>query len=935
LLNISSVSRLFYADSDILAMPHTVTIYFEFNQHDSRYNNISSLLLYLLNAFAWRFWEIYDHTMLMELKFLSHTHSWSLEDLYHLYSTLRASITSDSAGRGLTIFISCFDQCPADQRQWFLERVLEEQSYNDSEDRLILSTLARDDLAVASFPDEARINLDRYPAHSVLRDSLTEELRSGLNALVAKRPIYEDFRPQLESLLEQCGDASYLGRIILTWLGIHHRGKPRSEIADKISKLSPPTAENVVRLFIVSLVPTLRTRVETVFNWVKIAAEPWSPESLTEALVVRELDGGEPTFEDLDVQGTMSEIEEACGGIIALIDGDVKFSHPSFYQVPELGFEETGAEAAARANSTLAETCLRYLQLSCAQEALTELSLANLSPEGGPWETPVNSALISRTRTNMAEYAVRFWHQHYKSSGKFKPRELVDGLFTNKGIRAGWEVSFWLLSNPFTRMQRCYTSTLPVLAMLGLEDLVHEKVQNEKGQPTFEKDCWYAIAEAARAGHEAMVQQLLGEVAVDEKELQTALHWASGRGDASTVSVLLARIPNLETFHWPDNMMHRATAAGLDDLLAAMLLSGLDINETTKLYLDMPPVAIAALRKRVSTLEILLSSKPKLDLAIESFEGLNPLLLAAIRGHPRITELLVQNGAYIEVNNGDGRRPVQLAAQRCNHKAMGVLIKAGVDFKSGGDEYNRRSPLIIAAESGSQECVRVLLAHGADPNVECDGVTALYEAVAGDYPSVAQELLSHDPKPNMERIGTGYLTLLMRAICTEDAELVGVLLDHGAEMHFVDPNGGDWSKTPLAEACVRGCLDIAKALLEKGADINYFGEDTLDSPLFLALNSSEPNPELVRLLLQDETLDVKRAAADGSTALVSFPLPFWIFHMLISGELLARSVKAKYCFRAAQKGCAHRWSLHILWNGAAQSRCGEQAEDHRNASCSY
>ena len=117
-----------------------------------------------------------------------------------------------------------------------------------------------------------------------------------------------------------------MGHIILTWLGIHYRGKPKSEIIEKINKLSPPSAENVVRVFIASLAPALRTRDETVFNWIKHAAEPWSPESLSEALAVHELDGAEPSFEGLDVQGTITEIEEAFGGIIIVEDGNVKFS---------------------------------------------------------------------------------------------------------------------------------------------------------------------------------------------------------------------------------------------------------------------------------------------------------------------------------------------------------------------------------------------------------------------------------------------------------------------------------------------------------------------------------------------------------------------------------------------------------------------------------
>jgi ankyrin repeat protein len=885
LLDISEASRLFYLDYDAFSTQdasNKTMVYFEFEQHDSRYNTISSLLLYLLNSLAWHFWDARGRVMLRELEFLSHAHAWSLEDMFHLYSTLRGNFSA--TGR-LTVFISCFDQCPLDQRQWFLKRVLEEQSHNDNEYRIVISTSAKDGLAVTCFPDEARINLDECPTLTSPSESLDEEIRLGLSALTTKRPIYEDFRPQLEKLFEQCGDVPYLRRIILTWLSIHHRGKPRSEIADKISKLSPPTAENVVRVFIISLAPALRTRAETVFNWIKNAAEPWSPESMTEALAVRELDGGEPSFEDLDVQGTMNEIEEAFGGIIVLKNGNVQFSHASFYDIPEVGFKESGLEATARANSTIAETCLRYFQLSCAQEALAELSLANLSPaEGGMWAMPLESTMISHPRTSMADYAIRFWHHHYNCSGKFRPRELVVDLFSSKEARAAWELPFWLFSNPFTRMQRTYISTLPVLAMLGLEDLVEEKVRNERGRPTFEKDCWYAITEAARAGRKEMVQQLLAQVTVDKEELQVALHWGAGRGDAGVVNVLLAKIPNLETFRWADiNLMHQAAAAGLDDLLAAMLLSGCDVNETCDVYSGAPPTIIAVWRKRIPTLEFLLSSEYKPDLTTEhTTAGETPLMAAVDRGgHPRIIEVLVQGGASIEVDDEAnlGFKLVQRAAREHNHRAMDVLIKAGADFKSGSDTFYG-PPLSIVATSGSHECVRVLLAHGADPNTEFEGATVLHQAVGGNHTGVTRQLLTHDPKPDMDKTPPGQEKLLLRAIRTKNVELVSLLLDHGAEIDYFDPQAIGFAKTPLSVACALGCLEIAKLLLAKGADINYAGPEGLsDSPLIGALNDGEI--EVARYLLQNETIDVKRAATDGTTPL----------HLACDADLISELLK--------------------------------------------
>ena len=846
-------------------------LYFEFDQHDSRYNTLSSMLLYLINAIAWRFWGVADDEVISaELVFLNHMGAWSLDDLFHVYSVFKCNMES---AVGLGIFIGCFDQCPAEERHWFLERVLADQRNSDSESRYILSTSSRDGLIDLSFPDQARINLDDNPALYRPRcDGFSDDLRSALGDLIANRPIYEDFRPQLEGLLEQCDKAPHLGRIILTWLAAQHRGKPRSRIAIAIGKLSPPTADNLVQNFVACLTPALRIRAETVFNWVKHAAEPWSPESLTEALAVHEFDGAELSFDDLDVEATMSELDQVFGGIISLKGSDVKFSHPSFYQTPEIGLDESGVEAAAKVNSAIAKACLCYFQLNGAQERLAMLARENLNSEGLPWQTALDSTPICSRRTSMAEYAVRFWHRHYIASGQFKPRELVDRLFASPETRTRWEVPWWILSNPFTRIQRCYISTLPVLAMLGLEELLQEKIQNtNKDQATPEKDCWFAITEAARAGHKEIVQQLLRHVvAVDEKELQMALRWAASRGDAATVNLLLDKIPEISKFHWPDDLIHQATAAGLDDLLAAMLLSGCDIDETCDVFWGAPPVAIAAWRQRVSTMEILLNTEHKPDLEITDTFGDTPFITAtASRGQPRIVELLLQHGVNLETKSGSGTSPVQVASVGCSHKVLGLLIEAGAHINDSSENADGTSPALTrAVEKGSQACVRLLLTHGADPNVEDSGTTALYDAVVTNQLDIARLLLDHDPKPDLEKTPEGGLKLLMRAISTGNTELVSLLIHHGAELDFVDLNENFFSKTPLSRACTEGNLEIVKLLLKNGANINYTGSPSVsDSPLVAALQAN--NIEVAKYLLEDQTLDTKWAADDGTTALHS------------------------------------------------------------------
>lgn len=890
LVNISEMSRLFYAHYNTPITGKISeegierrAIYFEFDQHDSRYNTISSLLTYLINAIVWHFWLGRHKEIPDELSFLSTTRSWTVEDLYHLYATLlRDSIQEVHK---LTIFISCFDQCLEDRRQWFLRRVLEEQSYSEARYRIIISTSTRDGLGTESLQKRARVNLANYPAIGKSIAELTIDLQAGLTHLT-RHKTFRDFQPELDSLLKGCGDATHLGHMILKWLGNHSRGGSGFGIKSKIKILSSPTVDNIVCAFILYLEPGRQERAKNAFNWIKHAAEPWSPESLVEALAVYEDGLQERSFNDLDVEATMHDIEQALGGIVIVKNGDVKFSHPSFYHAREVGIGGNAEERAAQVNSQIAETCLRYFQLEEAQEALEKFSPENF--EGGIWDSTLDAVVIYHSRAGLAEYAVRFWPRHFKASGRFKPHNLVGKLFESAESRAAWEVPFWLLSNPFTRIQRSYISPVPILAMLELEDSAKELVGILGHNPDqhVEKNCWYAITEAARVDNKTTVDQLLEHVAVDLDELSTALFWAAAAGNADIVDVLVKKIPNLKSFEWPKDIMHRAAAIGMPKLLQMMvLICGCDINKIGG-GLSMPPLQIAVWRDNIITVEGLLTLKHNPDLALGDRNGgiTSPMTLAASRGNPRMIESLSEGGVSLEMKGITKFGPVQLAVMWQKHKAVKRLIQAGADFGSG-ETGNRaalyeRPPLVVAASTGSRECVRALLEYKADPDKKCATGTALYEAVKNNHTDVVQLLLNHVPKPSMRVVPWGQPILLMQAVCTGNAELVSLLIKHGAKVDVIDRNGDLSYKTPLSRACKEGYLEVVTELLKK-ANINYTGGGS-NAPLFAALHASQV--EVAKYLLRDKSVNLKWKKDDGMGLLhAAWDLPDIIPELLRRG----------------------------------------------------
>jgi ankyrin repeat protein len=856
LVDISEVSRLLYAEYDSSltggqgganGSPEKSVVYFEFDQNDGRYRNISSLLTYLVDTMLWHFWPETETLAYQELTYLSDINAWTVKDLYHIYSRLRSRLASKL---DLTFFISCFDQCQADERKWFMDRILHEQTYSEASCRMIISTSSSDGLGIDRIIQGRHVNLLASPLFAKSSDNLMDEYTLNLKRLIDARPIYDNFLSQIQYVLQSCNNAPELGRIILTWLESCHRGSSKNEVAVTIDKLSSVTVETVIDTIISTLTTSLKVKCETAMDWITHAAEPWSPEALVEALKVHMSPNEEPCLDDLDNEAEIAELEKALCGIIIIENRNVKFSHPSFYRVTGPNEEESRA----RINSSIATACLRYFQFERVQKTLDESCSARLAT----CFTPLDAVVVFHPRITMAEYAVRFWHRHYLASGEFKPKHLVHELFGNKQARASWEVTFWLLSNPFTRIDRNYLSTLPVFAMLGLEDLVGEKLISEEGQPWFNDDCWDAIIEAVRSGSARIARKLLDLVTVDAKKLQKALLCAAVQDNSEILDVLLAKASQLESFQWPQNLLHRAATMGQENVLCAMLKAGSDVNKNG-IYFGACPAINAAWRGQVSALALLLNSENKLDLSMEDFEG-DDLLMVAVRvGDPDLVKLIIDAGAKLknDTDDADNKGMVVEAIKRSAHRVVDLLLQSGVLFGVG--ERKGENELELAACRGRLECVRVLLRHHEKMDAQCTTGKPLHGAVAHGHKDVVRIFLEHDPKPSMDVTPPGQNTLLVRAIYTGDIDLVSLLIEHGAKIDYVDPKG-DFAKTPLSRACVEGRIDLVKLLLKSKADVNYTGGES-DPPLFAALFYLKA--DVAKYLLKETDPDVMWRASDG------------------------------------------------------------------------
>ena len=168
------------------------------------------------------------------------------------------------------------------------------------------------------------------------------------------------------------------------------------------------------------------------------------------------------------------------------------------------------------------------------------------------------------------------------------------------------------------------------------------------------------------------------------------------------------------------------------------------------------------------------------------------------------------------------------------------------------------SALSNAAAVGRMDIVRLLLDHGADPNLPEEQYAprgkALYSAVYNGHYDIAKLLLERGafPNPPVESSGDA---LWVSQEWRPDKRMEQLLLSYGAKP-TKGHTGEDWPReahnwlriSPLHEAARTGDVRAAKKLLEAGADLAARDEHLRSTPLAWAAKFGQL--EMVKVLLR-------------------------------------------------------------------------------------
>jgi hypothetical protein len=174
-----------------------------------------------------------------------------------------------------------------------------------------------------------------------------------------------------------------------------------------------------------------------------------------------------------------------------------------------------------------------------------------------------------------------------------------------------------------------------------------------------------------------------------------------------------------------------------------------------------------------------------------------------------------------------------------------AALLAGGDPNGHATRRSERRVLGLAAKLGHDDCVRLLLQFGADPNQGGeDGTSALTEGAG--YPRVVALLLENDANPNGARILGGDQPLLSAAHA-KSVESVRLILANGGDLRRT----GDTDVSVLHRALTNTNAECCRELLAHGADPCQEDGGFRETPMHVVAECAslhDDGPERVKIL---------------------------------------------------------------------------------------
>jgi ankyrin repeat protein len=342
------------------------------------------------------------------------------------------------------------------------------------------------------------------------------------------------------------------------------------------------------------------------------------------------------------------------------------------------------------------------------------------------------------------------------------------------------------------------------------------------------------LVDAVKAGDKTAATSLLqqkADVNAPEADGTTALAWAARQDDAALVDQLLSAGADVKTANrYGVTPLYLACQNGSAPIIEKLLKAGADANAAVT---EGETALMTASRTgNPDAVKVLLNHGAMVD-AKEAWRGETALMWAAAENHPEVVRLLIEHGATVNIRSTQNQwarqttseprekwlplgdlSPLMFAARQGCLECAKILLEAKAHINAV--DPDGITSTLLAIINGHYDVAAYLVDQGADVNLaDRTGRTALYSAV--DFHTPPQ---SNRPAP--KEIDSSVASL----------DLIKDLLAHGANVNAAlktqqpyrakldrgDDTMLTTGTTPLLRAAKAGDTEVVGLLLEKGAD---------------------------------------------------------------------------------------------------------------------
>lgn len=367
----------------------------------------------------------------------------------------------------------------------------------------------------------------------------------------------------------------------------------------------------------------------------------------------------------------------------------------------------------------------------------------------------------------------------------------------------------------------------------------------------------------------------------------------------------------------PLEQQHQLTSTRTQCLLDNPLLSTETLASLTSPMIDKFPLHTAI---QFNSITLVCNALKISDPNKADGSGTRPLHLAAIIDNPKITMLLIEEGANPNYPNNKNATPLHVAAQLGNFEVTKVLLAKGADFNIRNKAGS--TPLDLAISMKNKDIEKILIearansnagsanrnpqptiqpqAHFLQPTIQphsCDE-HPLHAAVRSRNSTLVLEMLKRGSDPNaQDKDGQ---TPLHVAAFIDDSSIVKILLDNKANPNMQNKDG----QTPLHLTAIIGGCDNASTLLKAGAnpiikDLNG------DNPLILAITTGKREIERIiqEFMMGSKNLQMPLQTQTAATTLLAGSVVQSSFHSRASEGTVAPQPQSLHSQIQAQ--CMH------------------------------